>query len=277
MDDLVNPLINIVFKCSSVCNKFTYTPGRECTSQQPLSDYMLWYAVFGTGEMQINEKTYLLSKGSCMLLYPGDKVSITQNPADQLTLIYNHFSVQKSDHLKPFMPPQVSFFHDTRLIEQYLDRMLEIRISSELWDEDELDYLMKLIVVLIYRLHLPGNKRPILNADQMRKMHQVADYISRHSDRQIYYKEIIELTDFSPQYLSVLFHKYSGTSLREYMTRCRMEKAKSLLCETMLNVTQVAKTLGYSDIYVFSKIFKKYVRETPSYFQQNARMPKLHK
>lgn len=62
-----------------------------------------------------------------------------------------------------------------------------------------------------------------------------------------------------------------GTSFRELSLRIRNQRARSLLNDGRLTVSQIAYTLGYSDIANFSRSFKKMVGLCPSAYQDRSR------
>ena len=60
------------------------------------------------------------------------------------------------------------------------------------------------------------------------------------------------------------FKKYIGVSPIEYHIRIRLQQAKYLLYDFNLSIAEIAERLGYSDIYQFSKQFKKHFGSSPS-------------
>lgn len=67
-------------------------------------------------------------------------------------------------------------------------------------------------------------------------------------------------------YLSRIFKAESGLSVTEYVTLCRMNRAKELLISGYRNVEYIAAQTGYADPHYFSKCFKKHYRVPPSKF-----------
>jgi AraC-like DNA-binding protein len=57
----------------------------------------------------------------------------------------------------------------------------------------------------------------------------------------------------------------------------RMERAKLLLAETSMNVTQAAESVGYGDIYFFSKLFRSLYGVPPSHFRRNEKASEPHR
>ena len=76
----------------------------------------------------------------------------------------------------------------------------------------------------------------------------------------------------SPEYLSRLFKSEFGESPMSYLIKLRLEKAKELLVEKPeYSVVDVAKSVGYDDVYYFSKLFKKYCGVSPSHYRNSGR------
>lgn len=66
----------------------------------------------------------------------------------------------------------------------------------------------------------------------------------------------------SKSYLHKLFQKEFGMTPFQFITKVRMEQAKTLLNE-MYPVGEVAYMVGYSDIYQFSRAFKRFYKYSP--------------
>ena len=84
-----------------------------------------------------------------------------------------------------------------------------------------------------------------------------------------YHKSSLTLDDLakscsmSKSYLHKLFVKELGMTPFQYITETRMKQAKILITE-MLPVRDVAYMVGYSDIYQFSRAFKRFYRISPT-------------
>ena len=69
--------------------------------------------------------------------------------------------------------------------------------------------------------------------------------------------------------LKNIFKKEKGCSLSKYLTQTRLEQAKKYLIEypdkTLIDISE---SVGYSDVYYFSKNFKKYYGISPSKYME---------
>ncbi len=68
------------------------------------------------------------------------------------------------------------------------------------------------------------------------------------------------------------FHKYAGTTVAQYLLNVRMEKARFLLEETDLSVTQVASRVGFYDYNYFCRVFRRQTGMSPKNYRTECRM-----
>lgn len=68
----------------------------------------------------------------------------------------------------------------------------------------------------------------------------------------------------NPSYLSRLFKQVTGKNFSKYVIELRMKKAKELLENNNIKVSEIASYVGYNDLSNFIQTFKKYYNITPS-------------
>ncbi len=102
---------------------------------------------------------------------------------------------------------------------------------------------------------------------QGRLARQAALWLEQNHARRITVGELVGLTGLNGKYFSRLFHKTHGVSPQQYLVQYRMERAKSLLKNPELSVSSVAHSVGYEDPLLFSRVFKKFKGQAPSFFR----------
>ncbi|WP_346909078.1 response regulator transcription factor [Faecalicatena orotica] len=77
---------------------------------------------------------------------------------------------------------------------------------------------------------------------------------------------IAEHFQLNASYLGTIFKNVRDQSILQYITKARMEAAKKLLATGDYLVSEVAAAIGYSDVFYFSKCFKKNFGCSPKEF-----------
>jgi two-component system response regulator YesN len=106
---------------------------------------------------------------------------------------------------------------------------------------------------------------------------QVISFVDQHYMHDIGIGQIAEQLHITPNYLSTLFHKKTGTAFRVYLTRTRMLRAKELLADPNMQIQQVAEQVGYSSARYFTKVFTKFVGCYPSEYRSKFKPPGVAK
>jgi AraC-like DNA-binding protein len=78
--------------------------------------------------------------------------------------------------------------------------------------------------------------------------------------------ELASIACLSSSHFRLLFKKITGMSVIQYKNYLKINIAKDLLISNTCNVSEVACTLGFSDVYYFSRLFKKVTGINPSVF-----------
>lgn len=90
-------------------------------------------------------------------------------------------------------------------------------------------------------------------------------YIDRNfAQKGLTLHEVAQKNHVSPNYLSYLFKKDTGSNLWEYVIKLRMEESRNLILNTDLRRYEISELVGYESPEHFSKIFKKYYGMSPS-------------
>ena len=91
----------------------------------------------------------------------------------------------------------------------------------------------------------------------------VQNYIEQNFTNQIFLQNLANIAKCSVPHFCFLYKKHFGISAVNYVTKLKIEKAKYLLGNINYNVGEIASSLGYKDIYQFSRLFKIYTGFSP--------------
>jgi AraC-like DNA-binding protein len=109
--------------------------------------------------------------------------------------------------------------------------------------------------------------RPLFTLPAVRRAHDLID---------LHYAEPLDLdalareAGYSKYYFGRAFASAYGETPRAYLTRRRLERAKTLLRTANLTVTEVCFAVEFGSLGSFSSLFRRAVGETPSAYQRKA-------
>ena len=115
----------------------------------------------------------------------------------------------------------------------------------------------------MYETGEPGEAQKAENA-----VSKVKQYIDEHFCENITRDTLGEIVYLSPGYLAATFKKITGSSLGSYIIEKRVERAKELLSEGSLTVSEVAFAVGYDNFTYFSRLFKNKVGIMPKEYKK---------
>lgn len=127
--------------------------------------------------------------------------------------------------------------------------------------------LLAELMIRIARLSDEASKGP---QAENRYVRQSLEYLRQNYDRSIQVKDVAAAVNLHPGYLQRIFRAVTGSTLVETLTALRMEKAKMLLRQTNIPVTDVYDYVGVGSRQYFHALFKKHTGMTPLEYRATA-------
>lgn len=238
-----------------------------------LHDFDLWFVLSGRGEVRVNQaEPVTLGSGSLLLLRPGDSGRFEQDPHDRLTVLSCHFEFidnrtgAVADTTDWVLPGR---FLTIRRFGLMIDAM--IRLIRALRDPSPLRHITATgglldILAEIYRTDAAASG---VRVGLDTRLQDALDVILEQPSRRPSLEEVAHAVGLSSQQLSRLFSNQLGVTFRRAVVDARLDRAKVLLRESAMNVTQVALALGYADPFLFSRQFRARFGEPPSSYHRS--------
>lgn len=123
------------------------------------------------------------------------------------------------------------------------------------------------LISLLYRLCAEvGRAREKVYSPKDRRILRAKEYIDTHFREDGCVDEAIAESELSSRRFTALFKNVYDVTPAKYVTTLKIEYAKDLLITGRLSVGEVGELCSFSDIYYFSKVFKKETGMTPTAF-----------
>lgn len=89
------------------------------------------------------------------------------------------------------------------------------------------------------------------------------EYMELHASEGITVQQVAAFAGLHRSYFTQTFANRVGMPPMKYIQKIRMDKAKRLLKETNASITEIALSLGYPNLYAFTRAFKMYYQVSP--------------
>ncbi|HWQ57624.1 MAG TPA: AraC family transcriptional regulator [Clostridia bacterium] len=80
-------------------------------------------------------------------------------------------------------------------------------------------------------------------------------------------REVYEMAGYSPPVVIRCFKRYTGRTVREYLTSTKIDCARDLFANTSMTTLEVAGKLGFESLGYFNKLFRQYTGKSPRDFR----------
>ncbi len=98
----------------------------------------------------------------------------------------------------------------------------------------------------------------------LERLAPVFAYIDDHYKEKLSVEQLASIAGLSRYHFSRLFKQLTDKSLIEYVNLIRINKAENMLRGKSMNISEIAMATGFSDIYYFSRTFKKLKKMSPT-------------
>lgn len=243
-----------------------------------IDSHELIFVIQGCLNMWEEDEDFYLTKGKILHLFPGrEHGSTTVMPAD-LKFYWIHFEVEEipitnysdaNDSLNPVTTlPQVASL--TR--PEALERLFRMFIN-----EQETGTLRPISANLMTMLMILEIAQQALGKSETEDLSAAAtwahSYIRMNFDRPITASKIAAAVGYNVDYLGRVYREAYSCTLTDAIHQRRIQRARDYLLNSNLNISEIASNCGYSDPDYFRRIFKRYMKITPSNFRdENSRI-----
>jgi AraC-like DNA-binding protein len=239
------------------------------------TDHLLIWVLEGGLTGRAGDRDLVARRGDLVGLVPGVSHSYEAPAVGDWKWLWVHFGGDAADELFARLFPRfpveermARLGHDDVLYARFLAMVAvgnraqtpgsTARLTGELWS------VAGLLLDLTERDEsLGGSPAQLLG---------LTSWIAANLAQPIDLTTLCERSGYSSAQLSRLFRATTGESPMAYVTRLRIETASWLLLETQLSVTEVARAVGFGDLYHFSRRFRQLRGISPSRFRAHGKV-----
>ena len=239
-----------------------------------IDHHLLVFVVEGSAELIARREKKQLKKGQLLWMYPGQLLSYRAlTPwsirwlgirGEGMGEVFNRLGLTQEDPV----------YRMSARLGQEIENLIErIMTVSHLEGQGAGFVITGLFYQLLGTLMRQEESQHGVCAEQpyqrQKDVARALQYISCYYGTGIRIGDISAYLHRNRSYLSELFCRETGMTLQEKLTQTRLQQAEHLLRQTDLSIAEIASSVGFSDRFYFSRVFKKRLGISPSEFRRS--------
>jgi AraC-like DNA-binding protein/ligand-binding sensor protein len=129
----------------------------------------------------------------------------------------------------------------------------------------EHDSVVKLLSIFAQHLAMVSNQVFIQQENaESPVIKRAKEYICEHQAEKLSLGHVSKAVNMSAFYFCKMFKRVTGINFTDYLSRVRIEKAKNLLLNPNLRVSEIAFEVGFQSLTHFNRVFKKLLGQSPT-------------
>lgn len=232
---------------------------------------IIHFVTSGKGMLTINDRTFNVHKDQIFYIPAGVSAYYIADSKDPWT--YKWLHIGGSRVLEVLKDAGIDEYNPVFSI---VDRESSTRkrfyeLFSEIFDNftRELICISKIYELLdyfsVFSLHTSESSEKL----QLQYVRTVIKYIHLKYSEQIHVDDISRALGLNRSYLSRLFHDATGSTIQDFLLTYRIKEASNMLKNSDSTISYIAFAVGYTDIYTFSKAFKRKTGMTPTMYRES--------
>jgi AraC-like DNA-binding protein len=128
--------------------------------------------------------------------------------------------------------------------------------------------VVKLLMIFAQHLAMLGNQIFIQQKNaEPPIIKRAKEYIYEHHTEELSLARAAKAVNMSTFYFCKMFKKVTDINFTDYLSRVRIEKAKNLLLNPNLRVSEIAFEVGFQSLTHFNRVFKKLLGQSPTEYR----------
>lgn len=134
--------------------------------------------------------------------------------------------------------------------------------------QKRLESVMTLLAIFAEHLSAKSNEIALRrNNAEPPSIARAKQFIAEHHTEDLTLGQVAQAVHTSVFYFCKLFKKATGLHFTEYVSRLRVERARNLLLNPNLRISEIAYEVGFQSLTHFNRVFKKIVGQAPTAYR----------
>ncbi len=148
------------------------------------------------------------------------------------------------------------------------NELREAYFSTKVLSAAQHNSVVKLLTIFAQHLSMISNQVFVHQENsELPVVTRAREYIEQNQAEDLSLTMVARAVNTSCCYFCKLFKKGTGLSFTDYVSRVRIEKAKNLLLNPNLRISEIAYEVGFQSLTHFNRVFKRITCQSPSEYR----------
>lgn len=219
--------------------------------------YILHYVFSGKGYYYAHNQVFTVTGGQAFIIHPREPADYEPDRQDPWHYCWVGFDTRLNI-------PRLTT--DYVLDAPYAEHIFRSLGAADEWMKGREYYISGKVLEFLSTI-----AQPEAGTGHKTFVNRAVEYIRKNYTAPITIEKVAEHLNVSHSYFSTMFRHQMGVSPHQFLMDIRLENAAALMSEHGFSVSEAALSVGYSNVYNFSKMFKKKYGVSPSHYTARRR------
>jgi len=144
----------------------------------------------------------------------------------------------------------------------------EAYFSTRVLNSRQHESVVKLLAIFAQHLSMVSNQVVVQQENtEPPVIARAKQFINEHRTEDLSLGQVAKAVNMSTFYFCKMFKKITGINFTDYLSRVRIEKAKNLLLNPNLRISEIAYEVGFQSLTHFNRVFKKIIGQSPTHYR----------
>jgi AraC-like DNA-binding protein len=171
-------------------------------------------------------------------------------------------------------PTEAQFNRTAKLLADWgmqtdAEKLREAYFDTRVLTSRQQESVVRLLTIFAEHLSLVSNQ--IVVQEQNAEPPIIArakQFIAEHQTEELSLEQVATAVHTSKFYFCKMFKKATGINFTDYLSRVRTERAKNLLLNPNLRVSEIAYEVGFQSLTHFNRVFKRILGRSPTHYRE---------
>jgi AraC-like DNA-binding protein/ligand-binding sensor protein len=189
------------------------------------------------------------------------------------------FGYLQTGQIFPHTPTRNQFARTARQLVEWglkvdLAQAEEAYFHTRVIGPKQYEAMVRLLSIFAEHLSMVSNQLVVQQDNAEPQMiARAREFIEEHQSEDLSLSEVAKAVNCSTFYFCKMFKKTTSLHFTEYLARVRIEKAKNLLLNPNLRISEIAYEVGFQSLTHFNRVFRRLVGESPTEYRQKLPHP----